>query len=282
MPKLDHVYLDANALLYPISENTKNPTEIGNEVLSVADGYATLCKNPNSSVSIFFDGPPPMGKIRQQRMRRFQYEPTVVLTTTTAEVGQREGTVEITRDGDNLLEWSPAMFSTGTIMMEKIGQTISNGIPNASRSQPLQPSQSLHPSVAAYSSSNEPGEGEHKIIRDIRAKYARNRGTVNVGIVGKDADLLLLAMGTVELMGNVNIYILRHDDQQLANGYLVSHPMYFINTGTLRQSIIAGMTNGSFVPSIWDFIIATPLFGNDFLPPIPSVDNIYEILPIVM
>jgi 5'-3' exonuclease len=33
--------------------------------------------------------------------------------------------------------------------------------------------------------------------------------------------------------------------------------------------------------SIWEFVIATFLVGNDFLPPIPGVDNIYDYIPLL-
>jgi hypothetical protein len=55
-----------------------------------------------------------------------------------------------------------------------------------------------------------------------------------MGIVGKDADLILLSMGLSELMGNVDIFILRHDDTQMLNGYRHDHPMYYIDTTMLR------------------------------------------------
>lgn len=254
-PSLSHVYIDANAMLYPIAEVTKVPTSIGETILKTAQQYGNTF---TSSVSLHFDGAPPMGKIRQQRMRRFQYDPVTVITTTSAEVGDRKGVVDIIPTETNLQLWSPAMFSPATDMMRKIHEYIEDNIGSYNR-------------VSAYSSYLDSGEGEHKIIRDIR-----QRRTDRVAIVSKDADILLLSMILVEEL-DINIFVLRHDDAQMMNGFRPEDPLYYVDTRQLRNLIMQRMQ----ISSIWDFVLATFYVGNDFLPPVPGVDDMGKVFPIV-
>lgn len=86
-------------MLYPIAEVSKVPVSIGRILLETAQSYGDMF---TSTVSLHFDGSPPMSKIRQQRMRRFQYDPLTVITTTTAEVGNRRDVVDIIPSETNL------------------------------------------------------------------------------------------------------------------------------------------------------------------------------------
>lgn len=255
--QISELYLDANALLYPIAEVSKDPTMIGKLLLMVAQSYG---ETYNCICHIYIDGPAHMGKVRQQRMRRFGYEPVSLIMSTNVDVGDRQGTIPVSTSMD---EWSPAMFTPGTEMMELIHQYLLEYLGNYSR-------------VGTYSSYHEPGEGEHKIMRDIR----KMRAGSHMGIVGKDADLLLLSMGLVEDT-QVHPYILRHNDILAwggnPNGYTPEDPIYHIDCTSLRREIL----NQFSIVSIWDFIISTFIVGNDFLPPIPECINIYDVMPLI-
>lgn len=284
---LDAVYLDGNALLYPISEDTKIPEEIAKNLLSVsqlyASTYACICH-------IYMDGPAHMGKIRQQRMRRFLYEPTSTIMSKVTQVGERQGEVPIPTvarsqaldiDVPTISEWSPAMFTPGTDMMERIHQYI-----NQHKEE--------YPDVGIYSSYHEPGEGEHKIIQHIKELSLTHsqENPYRAGIVGKDADLLLLAMSiTTEEGWNIQPYILRHNDRLgeggKTSGYSPTDPIFTVDTSLLRDRILASFTSNSVnqgdnVPSIWNFILATFLVGNDFFPSVPEMSDIYSAIPLIL
>ena len=283
---LDTIYLDGNALLYPIAEVTKIPEEIGKSLLQVSQLYADKYRCP---CSIYMDGPAHMGKVRQQRLRRFLYDPTAVILTQSTEIGERKGEVPISTvarssilgiDVPTITEWSPAMFTPGTEMMERIHLYIEEHLGE-------------YTGIDIYSSFHEPGEGEHKIIQHIK-NSSRNRSSQSpyrAGIVGKDADLLLLGMSiTIGEGWNVQPYIIRHNDRigegGISNGYTPDHPIYTVDCSLLRERILGSFqvpNDGTIgATSIWDFILATFIVGNDFFPAIPETKNIYDIVPLIL
>lgn len=255
--QLDSIYLDANALLYPIAEEDKIAEDIARKLLIVSESYG---ESYGCICHIYIDGSAHMGKIRQQRLRRYTYEPVSMIFTDDTSIGDKTGTVSI---ASSPIEWSSAVFTPGTIIMEQIHLYILDHIHE-------------YPRIGTYSSYHEPGEGEHKIIRDIKNLSG------SIGIVGKDADLLLLGMSITQEEGyNLKPYILRHNDlivwDGYPNGYTPNDPMFHIDCTSLRLQII----NQFNLSSIWDFIIATFLIGNDFLPSVPEMVNIYDALPII-
>ena len=274
---LDAIYLDANALLYPISESTKIPEEIAKRLLLVAEEYARIYQCISH---IYIDGPAHMGKIRQQRMRRFLYEPTSIYMTDISNVGERSDTqtIPIERYSSDLgynvstlIEWSNAVFTPGTEVMKRIHQYILDHI-------------SEYTHIDIYSSYEESGEGEHKILDHIKEYSLSLNERYKVGIVGKDADLLLCGMGITPGEGwNIHPYILRHNDQVRdggkSDGYTASDPLYIIDCISLREKILNDYQN---TESIWNFIIATFLCGNDFIPAIPEMSDIRQSIPLIL
>lgn len=256
-PKLDVLYLEGNALLYAIATFTKDPILIAKTLISVCKEYSTEF----GTIHLYMDGSPNMGKIRQQRSRRFQYD-AISYVAPLVKKGTKSDTVDIS--SSMITPWSPAMFSTGTDMMYKIHEY-------------LDTHWSIEFPNSKYSSYFEPHEGEHKIMDHIRASYKDTKNPISIGIVGKDADLILLSIGLVEDY-NVNMYILRHDDMKSPNGYTVSDPIHYISANILRNLILSTTTT----KSIWDFIFCTFIHGNDFLPPVPEFSNIHETMPLLL
>ena len=263
--KIDHVYLDGNAMLYPIAEESKDPNVIGQKLLEVATMYADTYK---CICHIYIDGPAHMGKIKQQRARRFQY-PSLSISTPIPPVGSRIGTY-VSELGTI---YSPAMFSPGTKMMEDIHTYILNN-------------KSSYPKVCIYSSYLESYEGEHKIIRELKQIALKTKTPIKVGIVGKDADLILLCMGLIESTDKIILpYIIRHDDfstkaytEDIGTLYKPNDPLYHINCLSLRDLINSETKSDT----IWNFIISLFLCGNDFLPPVPEMVPLFDTLPLII
>lgn len=247
---VSHLYLDANALLYNIAELTKRPDEIAQLLLDTAREYSKVY---SSLVTISIDGAAHMGKIREQRARRFNYPPVTVFTKDESVPGSRQGEIPISE----FVEWSPAMFSPGTEIMEQIHRYLLKYKDNI-----------------LYSSFYEPGEGEHKIIADIRSLP---KGS-SVAIVGKDADLLLLGMILVEQ--GYDTYVVRHNDTSEGNpnGYKASDPLWNINCRSLRQQILSDINK----ESIWEFILALMVIGNDFIPTCKDTQSLRDVAPIII
>lgn len=234
--KLDILYIDGNAMLYPISDIIKHKSEIVSIFIDTIKGYYNkyLC-----TIYVCMDGPAHMAKIKHQRSRRFEYEPIKSDITTDSE------------------PFSKAMFTPGTDMMLYIDTELS----------------SFKESWFKYSSSDEMYEGEHKIF-----DYIRNSSDKHIGIVGKDADLILIGMGLTELYDK-NIYIYRHDDKHNMNLYSAQDDMYVIDLTLLRTKIMESMVNAK---SIWDFIIVTFIFGNDFLPCLAEYNDLYADIDLIL
>jgi 5'-3' exonuclease len=150
--------------------------------------------------------------------------------------------------------WSQAIFTPGSFAMNFINKYYREHMHE-------------YPGIASFSGTDEPYEGEHKIIRDCKKHSLSER----IAIVGKDGDLLLLGMGLTEQ----NVTILRHDDKKDTNGYLASDKILEVSCVKLRELIQAEMR----LDEIWSFIIATFLVGNDFLPGVPECSDIYKALP---
>jgi 5'-3' exonuclease len=122
------------------------------------------------------DGPAPLGKIKQQRIRRY-----------------------LNKSSDPTLRFSSAAISPGTLFMIGLDKHIHRWMLR---------SKGILPKTTVYSSHLVPGEGEHKIMELMREGEVYGRdGGVHV-LLGEDADLMFLAL----LSPIKNIWVLRGRD----------------------------------------------------------------------
>jgi len=106
---------------------------------------------------------------------------------------------------------------------------------------------SKNPVKLIISDDSKPGEGEHKLMEWIRDNDD-DEGTYCV--VGMDADLILLCC----VLQKTHIYIMREDERRSYD---------FININRVRQDLPVRAD---------DLLIWSCFIGNDFLPPIPSLE----------
>lgn len=107
--------------------------------------------------------------------------------------------------------------------------------------------------VVFYSSHLAPGEGEHKIMDYFRqGKITGDKAHV---VYGMDTDLILLTMG----LNISNILLWREDIDDI------------LDIDALKFVISDKMGQSPSAPD--DFIVIMTLFGNDFLPTQPSLDD---------
>lgn len=99
------------------------------------------------------------------------------------------------------------------------------------------------------STDSEPGEGEHKLITWIRQNINQNSNNDIYCVAGVDADLILLCC----LLKTKNIFIMRE------NEYVTN----YIDVALARKLLPI---------SADDLLILSCFIGNDFLPPIPSLE----------
>ena len=94
------------------------------------------------------------------------------------------------------------------------------------------------------STDSNPGEGEHKLIDFIRKNFTKQCGE-SFCVAGLDADLIMLCL----LLDQSQVYIFRGTD--------------FIDVTSVKHRIP--------IP-LQDFVVISCFVGNDFLPPIPSLE----------
>jgi len=187
---------------------------------------------PSKGVYIAIDGVVPMAKMRQQRMRRFKSR---WLTEKGLAEGQEAGKER----------WDQNAITPGTDFMRSLRGTLEKEV-------------GRHKGWR-LSSSDEPGEGEHKVMAEIRGC----RSNATHAVYGLDADLIVLSLLTQDtLKGSgvgARIYLFR---EEVENGALVrdsagEEEFQWFSIDTLRDVLA--------IP-IRDYCCAMSFLGNDFLP----------------
>lgn len=183
---------------------------------------------------VALDGVVPYAKIKQQRFRRFKS------AAAKAPIGQ-EAAEE---------QWDTNAITPGTIFMKNMGD-------------------SLRAAGARFnwtiSDTDEPGEGEHKVLRWLLSNKLTEGAIV---VYGLDADLILLCLLAGDKLGDsYPLYLLR---ESMAFGKLVrpsqteNVELCFFKVGELRKSLQRGREWSR--EQFYDYIFGMSFCGNDFLP----------------
>lgn len=285
------LYLDANCLIHPqcfkileLYQNIKNVQELEDKMIDRVIKYIDYLINhvsPTDEVYISVDGVAPLAKMNQQRKRRFRSDNDRSLV---ANIKKKHGVIV----NEN---WSNTAITPGTEFMEKLNQSIIKYINNKTIN-------------ITYSSYHTPGEGEHKILDDIRLKvndvYYKNKNFV---IYGLDADLIFLSLSSQK----EGIYLLRESQHLNKNNKSdkhiskndtekngtekndISEDLDYVSIDKTKECIntqIIKIMNSKYNRILLengdinlnldldfsnDFIFICYLLGNDFLPHLPSV-----------
>ena len=195
---------------------------------------------PTKGVYIGIDGVVPMAKMKQQRMRRFK-------SSWLTENGLAEGQVAKGVAQQYPKErWDTNAITPGTVFMGKLRKALEEV---ARRKKWI------------VSSSDEPGEGEHKVMAQIRGLASSATGAV----YGLDADLIVLSLLTQDTMAKggktVDLWLFR---EQVENGSLVrdstgEEVFQWFSIGGLRDILLKRV-------GIREYCFAMSFLGNDFLP----------------
>jgi 5'-3' exonuclease len=234
------LYFDFNCLIYHVARrpNSTLPPYPGLEghqeweTLLLEDIVKYVVKvwqevGQPKEVFLALDGVVPMAKIKQQRLRRFK-------SVWLAEEEKKEGIRE------NKPSWDTNCITPGTSFMRRLAQRL----------------QTLCDKHAHWSVSGteEPGEGEHKIMRKLREKDASPEPIL---IYGLDADLILLTL----LNSKSPAYLVREES---AMGSVVLNQFGEEDFSYFSLSVLKQV----FPPEleIVNYVAAMSLLGNDFLP----------------
>ena len=266
--KIKYLMLDTNCLLHPCVNNIIEKYKSGklnikkNEPLrnqleiyiwnKIEDYINDIIKKVNPEYLIIaIDGVAPMGKILQQRQRRYKYlyDRKIKLTSINNDIIDcilQDNGIELPKIPISSIELTP-----GTDYMERIHNNMEEYVKKLDNKIKV-----------IYSSYHEEGEGEHKILQYIKRKLTTKDSIV---IYGLDADLLFLSLG---IGYEHNLYIMR--ERQIFNNKEVDLDAdieyNYVEIKKLHKMIQHLEINTN------DFILICYLIGNDFLPNLLTTD----------
>ena len=231
---VDWLFMDFNCLIYHCindiypGESKRNEWET-QFIESIITYCLKVIKEVNpKGVFIAIDGVVPMAKMRQQRLRRFK----------SAWMPQTE------------LKWDKNAITPGTVFMSRLTLQLEHMI-------------STHENWF-LSSSDEPGEGEHKIIAQWRKGIYKG----NYAVYGLDADLIVLSMLGHECCNLNHIWLFREDIHAGKVQYdSFGEEMFcWFSIHLLKNWLMSTSHHISKRTFILNYCFALSVLGNDFLP----------------
>lgn len=258
--KIDILYFDFNGLIYHCYADLMRekydalkdaPLRRRQEVLIeeiLKYTKSIICTTVKPKIAyLSIDGVVPMAKMHQQRLRRYK---SPYLKEWENDIKKRYGIYK-----EELLDTN--QITPGTDFMRLLNESLQTAIDTK-----------YFGDVQMFLSDSEKiGEGEHKIVADIREKALKDQ---NICIYGLDADLILLSL----TIPNNNVFLLRenvHIDASFAN------PLLYVSIPILADSVYHEIMKEMSVKSlekqriIRDYVFLSFLLGNDFLHCLPSL-----------
>jgi 5'-3' exonuclease len=261
--KMDILYFDFNGLIYHSYANLmkekydalkdaplrRRQEVLIEEILKYTKSIICTTVKPKMAY-LSIDGVVPMAKMHQQRLRRYK---SPYLKEWENDIKKRYGIYK-----EELLDTN--QITPGTDFMRLLNESLQHAIDTK-----------YFDDVQMFLSDSEKiGEGEHKIVADIREKALKDQ---NICIYGLDADLILLSL----TIPNNNVFLLRenvHIDASFAN------PLLYVSIPILAESVYHEIMKEMSVKSlekqriIRDYVFLSFLLGNDFLHCLPSLSII--------
>ena len=252
--EIDYFFIDFNQIIYTSYERFKNSQNLSNwntdriekQIIKlVVENTKTLITlvNPSKMAYIAFDGPPPRGKMMQQRDRRYKrlYERSIV-------AGIQE------KYGVSFKEpWDTTNISPGTSFMKKVSDAINHAIVSGN-----------YPKNIEYilSDASVPGEGEHKFLKFLDQLFKSR-----ICIYSNDGDLLVL----VNRFPQHTVYLLTkpNDTSRVVQKHYQGEKYMYVLVNALDEGfkknfpMLAGNINLNRLKR--DYIFFTFLGGNDFV-----------------
>jgi 5'-3' exonuclease len=256
--QIDNFYLDSNSIIYDCVHNIDLDeitdtiaVSIIQKVIQKIEEYIKLI-NPTNIIYIAFDGVAPVAKLDQQRDRRYKswYQGTIMRQ------------IDKTKKPD---PFNTTSITPGTKFMHSLNKIISNhfGI-NKDKYKAKD---------IFVSTSDIPGEGEHKIFEFIRTSALVKEESTNI-VYGLDADLIMLAMNHLPV--NNQIYLFRETPHFIKSidSSLLPNETYLLDIPEFSKIVSETMNNGNSKGKqrTYDYILLCFFLGNDFMPHFPSIN----------
>ena len=236
---INNLLLDLNCAIHPCCANKTKENEMFKEILQKIKECIKIT-NVKDLVYIAIDGPAPRTKMEQQRHRRLK--------------SSHENKI-----------WDTNQITPGTGFMNRLNKFLEIEIKDFNIKTIL-------------SNSNEPGEGEHKIMDFLDENIDINDNSV---VYGLDADLIMLSM-----IRKHKIFLLRERTEYNIEGLI--DPYVYLNINFLKKYIIEEIKK-SFVNNkisdkiiLIDYLFICFLIGNDFIITSPCNNIRYGGLPFLI
>ena len=260
---IEWLFMDYNCLIYHCLHREDTPVYAHNEswesqfLECIVKYTLKVIKkvSPKMGVFIAIDGVVPMAKMRQQRLRRFKS----IWLTQHPEFSENKG--DNTSNGP---VWDRNSITPGTVFMSKLRKRLETMIKQDGKK------------TWVLSSSDEPGEGEHKII----AEWRTHKYTGNFAVYGLDADLIVLTILGRELCGFDNkVWLFREEVNagKIAYDSVGEERFEWFSINALGDWLAAEFTGVALTgvaltgvaprrTFILNYCFAMSVLGNDFLP----------------
>jgi len=291
LPHIHNLYLDSNGMIYDVVRQMQYTPE--NKAAFEAELLQRICDSidaciailrPSDRVFIAFDGVAPVAKLNQQRERRYK---SWYLGEMEAQRRKAIKHKEAPKPA-----WNTSAITPGTQFMRSLHDKLVQRYGNTTPTNPTtNPTTNTHPKIIV-SSSNEPGEGEHKLFEYIREHAAEHADKTTV-IYGLDADLIMLCMSHLHISRGIYLYRETPEFVKSINVTLDERERYYMDipefaeaiaTGTQvpvnpppphrGEQVVAPHEGGvrGTVGSPLDYIFMCFMLGNDFMPHFPALN----------
>jgi 5'-3' exonuclease len=245
------LFMDFNCLIYHCLHRQDTPKYPGDNQKDEWEAQFLECivqyslkvikeVDPKKGVFIAIDGVVPMAKMRQQRLRRFKS----IWLSEHPEADAPSGPI-----------WDRNSITPGTNFMKKLRARLENMIAKHGKKS------------WALSSSDEPGEGEHKIISEWRSGHFDG----NFAVYGLDADLIVLSILGRECGElNNNIWLFREEVTagKITYDSLGEEVFEWFSINALRDWLSHSFRENPEQQRafVLNYCFAMSVLGNDFLP----------------
>jgi len=234
-------------------------------VIAAIRGYIERIR-PRHLVYIAFDGVAPMAKMNQQRQRRFK-----------SEALRARKMLEAGGSGAPDSLPSTSMFTPGTAFMTTLARQVHRAF--SSKGDVRHGSPPARQIIV--SASDEPGEGEHKLVQHMRDFPDASH---TVALYGLDSDLIMLAIYHCQRFRD--FYIFREAPEFASVMSSGGGPeMFYMNVPDLAASIYSEVMQPSEASTdddaasgsgmwrrVYDYVFLCFFLGNDFLPHFPALN----------
>lgn len=244
---VSELFLDSNSIIYNVANQVSNEQsldKIEKEIITkTIEHIDELIKfiNPTDLVYVSIDGVAPCAKIMQQRNRRYL-------------ANYQEEKINLLRTKYHLIhpKWTTLNITPGTIFMDKLHQELLKYCDVFNKNNKCK---------MIYSSANDYGEGEHKIMDYINSHMISPDKTRY--IYGLDADLIFLSM----IPEIDNLLLIRENITPSTKEYVYQT----VHINRLKNNIYEICKRHDpelkFTQNlINDIIFICFFFGNDFIP----------------